>query len=644
MFRVLYIAVYLLISTFSVLNAEPKHGVSYSGDLKYSKDFKNFDYVNPHAPKGGELVLHSIGSFDSLNPFIIRGTPAQGISVLYSSYIYATLLEPSADEPFTHYGYLAESVEVAHDHKSVTFMLRPEAVFEDGSSVTPEDVIYSFEMARTEGTPIYRTYYNDITKIEKIGTHGVKFHFRDAQNKELPLILGQMPIFSKKFYEKQDFTKPHLIPPLGNGPYRVAEVDPGRSITYERNPDWWGAKLPVNVGRYNPNRIRILYFRDSEVAFEGFKAGEYDFRVETSSKNWAERYNFKAVKDGFVQKKQFEIPPYFGMMAIAMNTRLPKFQDKRIRRAMAVLFDFVWVNKNILFDLYKARPTSFFNGSELAARDIPMGRELEILSKYKNKLPHQLFTHPHTLPATNGDGNIRNLIQEALDLFEEAGWKPDQGVMKNVKTGEAFDVSFTIVDPSQENMLQAYARNLEKVGVKSKIRQVEAAQYINKLSNFDFEMVLYVPAQSPSPGNEQREFWGSKAADMPSARNLPGIKDPVIDALIEHVIDSDSREELIDSCRALDRVLSWGEYVVPLVQHEYTRVAHWNNVRVPNIIPKYKLDTDAFWVEGKRGNELFKEREQDTYYSPNLIAIYFIIAFVIALLWRYHSRRRNNRK
>lgn len=274
MFRALCIAVYLLVSAFSALNAAPKYGISYSGDLKYAKDFKNFDYVNPHAPKGGEFVLHSIGSFDSLNPFIIRGTSAGGIGALFSSYIYATLLEPSADEPFTHYGYLAETVDVASDHMSVTFMLRPEAVFEDGSPVTPEDVIYSFEMARTEGTPIYRTYYSDITKIEKIGTHGVKFYFRVSTNKELPLIIGEMPIFSKKFYEKQDFTKPHLAPPPGNGPYRVAEVDPGRSIIYERNEDWWGAKLPVNVGRYNPDRIRILYFRDSEVAFEAFKGGD----------------------------------------------------------------------------------------------------------------------------------------------------------------------------------------------------------------------------------------------------------------------------------------------------------------------------------------------------------------------------------
>lgn len=647
---------------------KPTHGISLHGDLKYPANFKHFDYVNPDAPKGGMMVRHGLGTFDSLNPFIIKGHPASGMTYLHPSLFYASLMTRSSDEPFSEYGSIAEKVELADDNLSLTYTLRKGATFHDGSPIRPEDVIFSFNTAMEKGNPLYKAYYNDVIKIEKVGGHGVKFTFRTAENKELPVILGEMPIFSEKWYTTHDFTKPSLEIPPGSGPYKIIAVEPGRSLTYERVKNWWGAKLPVNVGRYNPDRIKFIYFRDPEVAFEGFKSGTYDFRAEFSAKNWAQRYDFPSFEKGDVVRKEWERPLYFGMIMLSFNIRRNKFKDPRVRHALALMYDFEWTNKNVLYSMYKVRPMSYFSGGELAALEPPTEAELKILEPYRKELPKEVFTKAFSLPKTKGDGNIRPLIREAKALLKEAGYVIKSGKMVSQKTGKPLTFEILTVSGSQEKWFNGFIRNLEEIGVHARIKIVESAQYIRLLNEFNYDMVADRSLQSPSPGNEQREMWGSKAAKIPGSDNLIGIESKVVDELIEKLIKAQTRQDLINHVKALDRVLQWGYYTVPLMHHEFTRVAYWRVLKHPKTIPFYHLDLMAWWIDKETALALAEIRDtmyaanasqtklgptstkidsaslKESYFSPSRIAIYTILLIILGLVIRWYRHKKSNRK
>lgn len=441
--RLWLIISFIVLQVFSLpANAElkgtpPQHGIDLYGNLKYPPDFTHFEYANPKAPKGGTLTLSAIGTFDSLNAFVIKGTPAAGMNLLHPSYLYATLMKHSHDEPISTYGYIAETVQVGENGKSATFKLRLQAKFHDGTPLTAEDVVFTFKILKEKGNPIYRTYYREITKAEVIGPHEVKFHFVSNENKELPVIIGEMPILSKKYYESHDFNEAGLKIPLGSGPYKIAEVDPGKSITYHRIKHWWGENLPVNKGQNNVDVIKFIYFLDTTVDLEAFKAGETDFRLENSAKNWAKSYNIPAVKEGRILKEEIPHQMTQGMQGFVFNVRRPLFQDPKVREALALAFDFEWANKNLFYGTYK-RSNSYFSNSELGCRDLPKGEELELLLRFKDKLPPILFEKPFKMPVNNGDSNIRASLRRGRKLLDEAGWEIKDNVLRNKKNRGTF--------------------------------------------------------------------------------------------------------------------------------------------------------------------------------------------------------------
>ena len=567
------------------------HGMSLFGDLKYGPDFKHLDYVNPDAPKGGTIRYSALGTFDTLNPFVIKGIPAAGIGGIFD-----TLTVRSEDEPSSEYGLVAESIELAPDRLSVLYTLRREARFHDGTPMTPEDVVWTFETLRAKGQPMYRSYYGDVTKVEKEGERGVRFSFKSADNRELPQIIGEMPVLSKVYWSGRDFAATTLEPPLGSGPYKIESLDPGRSITYRRIADYWAADLPVNKGRNNVDVIRYDYYRDGTIALEAFKAGEYDVRRENSSKSWATGYDSPALREGLIKKDQIpnELPS--GMQGLGYNLRRPLFQDPRVRQALAYAFDFEWSNKNLFYGLY-ARTRSYFDNSELAATGLPQGAELEILDKFRGRIPDEVFTKEYDPPKYDGSGNIRDGLRAALQLLKEAGWTFKGEKLVNDETGQPFEFEILLDDPAYERIALPFAKNLERMGVVARVRTVDVAQYEKRMETFDFDMAVALFPQSLSPGNEQREFFGSQAADQPGSRNVLGIKSPVIDELIEELIKAPDRASLIAHTRALDRVLQYGYYVVPQFHLGAFWVAYWDKFRRPKTQPKYGLGIDTWWVD-----------------------------------------------
>lgn len=586
--------------------AGPRHGLSMFGDLKYGPDFKQFDYVNPNAPKGGQVKLAAIGSFDSLNPYILKGIPAANLGLTAD-----TLLRSSDDEAFAEYGLIAKSVEIAPDHASVTFILRPEARWHDGTPITVADVIFSFETLKTKGHPTFRAYYADVVAAEKTGEHKVRFRFRNGDNRELPLILGQMAILSKAYYTKVDFEKTTLTPPLANGPYRVESVDPGRAITYARVADYWAKDLPVNRGKFNIDRVRYDYYRDTVVAVEAFKAGEYDLRQENVSKNWATAYAFPALKSGRVKKVEIphEIPT--GMQCFAFNTRREIFKDPRVRQALSHVFDFEWTNRSLFYGSY-TRTRSFFSNSELASRGLPSPAELKILEPYRGRIPKEVFTRTYAPPKTDGSGNIRENLRTAFGLLEAAGWVVRDKVLVHGETGAPFTFEIMLVDPSFERVVLPYVRNLKRLGIDARVRTVDPSQYQNRLNAFDFDMVVVGFGQSLSPGNEQRNFWSSAAANTPGSRNLLGIQDPVVDDLIALLINAPDRPSLIARTRALDRVLLWGHYVVPHWYVQHFRVLYWDRFGRPAKTPKYALGFNDWWIDPEKDAQFRKPPNPST--------------------------------
>lgn len=593
-------------SQTAAARAASAHGLSMYGDLKYGPGFRHFAYTSPDAPKGGDVRLAAIGTFDTLNPFVLKGVAAAGIAELFD-----TLTVGSSDEPFSQYGLVAETIEAPADRSWVAFSLRPEARFHDGSPMTADDVIWTFETLKAKGHPFFRSYYAQVVKAEKVGERKVRFAFGPGDNRELPLIVGQLPVLSRAYWSKRDFEKTTLEPPLGSGPYKVEAVDAGRSITYRRVKDYWAAKLPVKVGTDNFDTIRYDYYRDITVAVEAFKGGEYDFRAENVAKNWATAYNVPAVSQGLIKKEEIRNEVPTGMQAFVYNTRRPMFQDPRVRRALAHAFDFEWTNKNLFYGAY-TRTRSFFSNSELASSGLPGPDEVKVLEPFRGKVPEEVFTKEYRPPTTDGSGNNREGAREALNLLKEAGWVVKGQKLVNAATGEPLAFEILLSDPTWERIALPFAKNLERLGVTARVRTVDSAQYQNRIDGFDFDMTVWLWGQSLSPGNEQRDFWGSAAAGVRGSRNLAGIKDPVVDKLIDLVITAPDRKSLVARTRALDRVLLWGHYAVPHWHIQAFRVAYWDKFGRPATAPKYALGFDTWWIDAKKEAALARRKGDAT--------------------------------
>lgn len=578
------------------------HALALHGDPKYGPEFKHFDYVNPRAPKGGEVRLAAIGTFDNLNPFILKGTAATGLSGLFD-----TLTAHSDDEAFTEYGLLAESIEIPQDRSWVSYTLRPQARFHDGSPVTVDDVIFTLNLLKTKGHPFFRAYYANVQTAENLGERKVKFSFATSNNRELPLILGQMAILSHAYWSKHEFDKTTLEPPLGSGPYKVEAVDPGRSITYRRNPDYWAAELPVNVGRHNFDVIRFDYYRDTTVALEAFKSGEYDFREENVAKNWATGYASPALAKGLINKENIPHEQPTGMQGFVFNTRRQIFKDPRVREALAYAFDFEWTNKNLFHGAY-TRTKSYFSNSELASSGLPSEQELKILQPYQDRIPEEVFTKAYQPPTTDGSGNLRRNLRQAAKLLQQAGWRVQQGRLLHQHTEQPLAFELLLVSPAFERVALPFKRNLKRLGIDLRVRTVDSAQYERRVENFDFDMIVMAHGQSLSPGNEQRDFWSADKAEIPGSRNLAGIKDLVVDELIELVISAPDRPSLIHRTRALDRVLLWGHYIIPHWHLRQFRVAYWNKFGRPKTTPKYALGFETWWIEPAKEADLRRRR------------------------------------
>ncbi|MGB0722904.1 MAG: extracellular solute-binding protein [Gammaproteobacteria bacterium] len=573
-------------------HAEPVHAVALHGTPHHSADFPHYEFVNPDAPKGGTVRLASLGAFDSLNGFILKGDPAPGIGMIYDS-----LTTHSPDEPFTEYGLLAETIDIADDRSSVTYTLRPEARWHDGKPVTADDVVFTLNILREKGHPHFRSYYASVEKAEALDARTVKFSFKPGDNRELALITGQLAVLPKHYWEGRDFTKTTLEPPLGSGPYRVEKLEAGRDISYVRVADYWGKDLAVNRGRFNFERIQYDVYRDTTVALEAFKAGDFDFRAENSSKAWATAYDIPAVRDGRVIKEEIADHSSQGMQGFVFNTRRARFSDRRVREAIGLAFDFEWSNKNLFYDAY-ARSVSFFSNTELAATGKPSDAELALLEPFRGQVPDSVFGEAYVPPVTRGDGRIRAQLRKATQLLKEAGWRIQNGKLVDSQ-GKPFEFELLLVSPLFERIGLPFKQNLQRLGITMNLRTVDTAQYIERIRGFDFDMVVSTFGQSLSPGNEQRNYWSSEAADTRGSRNLMGLKNPAVDALIEKIISANSREDLITACRALDRVLRAEHLLVPNWHTRVHRVAYWDKLKRPQRMPRYSLPLDIWWVETK---------------------------------------------
>ncbi|MCS4503923.1 extracellular solute-binding protein [Arhodomonas aquaeolei] len=576
------------------------HAVAMYGSPKYPSGFEHFDYVNPDAPKGGTLRLANTvaATFDSLNPFILKGNPAADLTRTYD-----TLTVRSLDEPFTEYGLVAKDIEIAPDRTWVRYRLRKAARFHDGEPITAEDVAFSFRILKEKGHPQYRSYYKDVTGVDVEDAHTVTFHFASGDNRELPLILGQLPILPKHYWAERDFDKTTLDPPLGSGPYRIAEVDPGKRIVYERVDDYWAKDLPVNRGRYNFERISYDYYRDATVAVEALKGGAYDMRIENVAKNWATAYNIPALEEGRLVKQSIDHNLPFGVQGWFFNTRRPVFQDPRVREAIGYAFDFQWTNRNLFYGAYK-RLDSYFANSELAARGKPSGAELKLLEPWRDQLPERVFSKAYTPPSTAGEGGLRDNLRRAVALLNDAGYAIRDGRMVNEDTGKPLSFEILLDSASMERVTLPFVKNLERLGIDASVRTVDPTQYQNRVQRFEYDMIAERIAQSLSPGNEQRAYWGCEAAKTPGSQNYAGICSPAIDALIDKVIHAPDREALVTRTRALDRALLWGFYVVPHWYSGSFRLVYWDKFGQPARNPPYGLALDSWWVNPEKAAAL----------------------------------------
>lgn len=589
-----------------------RHALSLFGNVKYPAGFKRFDYVNPEAPKGGAARQIAVGTFDNFNIVVagVKGAIAGAVG-----FIYESLLTASLDEVSTEYGALAEAVSHPDDFSFVTYRLRAEAKWHDGKPVTVDDVIFSLD-AFKKHHPMYSAYYSHVVRAEKVGDRDVKFVFDAPGNRELPQIVGQLTILPKHWWEgtdaqgrKRDVSATTLEVPLGSGPYRIKEFVAGRTIALERVKDYWGRDFAANVGRNNFDELRYEYFRDATVAIEAFKADQVDWRTENSAKSWATAYDFPAVADKRVILEEFANRSSGVMQAFVPNLRRAKFRDPRVRRALNYAFDFEEMNKQIFFGQYK-RISSYFDGiDELMATGLPQGKELEILETVRADVPPEVFTTAYTNPVGGSPEAVRDNLREALRLLKEAGYEVRDRKLIEVKTGTQLAFELLSADPSFERIVLFYKPSLERLGIAVSVRTVDPTQYENRLRDWDFDIITNSWGESQSPGNEQREFWGSKAADMAGSRNVAGIKNPAIDKLIERVIYATDRDDLIAATKALDRVLLWNHYVVPQWNYPKVRTARWDRFGRPSELPKYGQSAFPFiwWYDADRAARIAKK-------------------------------------
>jgi len=576
------------VQTASAKTSSTQHAVAMHGQPKYNADFRHFDYANPDAPKGGSLRRHVIGTFDSFNPFIPQGKAASGMG-----YLYDTLTTASQDEPFTQYGLLAKSIEMDEDRRWVIYRMRPEARFSDGKPVTAHDVVFSFNLLTEKGSPFYAYYYGDVSKVEALDKHTVKFSFKDTGNRELPLIVGQLQVLPKHYWQERDFSRVNLDIPIGSGPYILESFRPGSRVVYQRRADYWGKDLPVNRGHYNFNQVSFEYFLDETVSLEAFKGARYDWRLERSAKDWATGYTGPALTRGDIVMVEIPHSLPAGMQGFVFNQRRDLFKDRVLREAIGLAMDFEWSNQNLFHGQY-VRSRSYFQNSEMAATGLPSDAELKILEPFRKQLPKEVFTTEYQPPKTDGSGRPRQNLQRAQKMLADAGYILKSGQLTR-SDGEAVNFEILLDSPAFERIALPFSRNLKTLGINANVRRVDATQYLERLRNFDYDMVVAVFPQSNSPGNEQRDMWHSSAATQTDSRNLMGLTDPVIDQLVELIINAPDREQLVIRAKALDRVLQWGHYLVPNWHIDRYRVAYRNTLSRPAISPPYGLPIDTWW-------------------------------------------------
>ena len=579
------------------------HAIAMHGEPKYPDSFQYVDYANPDAPKGGKIILSSTGSYDSFNPFILKGTAAAGIGNLYE-----TLTTGSSDEAFTEYGLIAKTIEWPDDRSWVAFTIREEAVWHDGKKISPEDVIWTFNTLMEKGHPFYKYYYGDVVEVIQENDNKVRFNFKGNTNLELPLIVGQLPVLPKHYWTNKNFEETSMDIPIGSGPYKIKTFDAGRTITYELDSDYWGRDIPIKKGTENFGVIQYEYYKDRSIEREAFKSGDIDLFSENTSKDWATSYDTPAVQNGLIKKELIEHQNPQGMQGFAFNTRKEIFEDKRVREALSYAFDFEWTNKNLFYNAYK-RTNSFFENSELASSGVPSGGELDLLNDYRELLPQKLFQEEYNPPKTDGSGFMRKELQEATKLLQDAGWELQEGKLINKKSGSKFEFELLLVSPAFERIVLPFKDNLAKLGIDVSVRTIDSAQYQNRLDGFDFDMIVSTFSQSLSPGNEQRNFWGSDAAKTNGSRNIIGISNEVIDSLIEKVISAKDREDLIVTTRALDRVLLWNHYVIPQWHISAYRTLYWDIFDKPSVRPKYSLGTNTWWVDADKASTIDQRKK-----------------------------------
>ena len=583
--------------TFALLSltpravAEPAHGIALYGVPKEPPGFTHFSYVNPDAPKGGRLVFGSFGSYDSLNPLIVKGVAANGVRDL----TIECLMARGLDEPFTLYGLVAETVEVPEDRSSITFNLNPRAHFSDGHPITADDVIFSLQLLKEKGRPNHRTYYAKVAKTERLSDHAVRFKFDAAGDREVPLIIGLMPVLPKHAINPDTFENTSLQFPVGSGPYRVGKVDAGRSVTLVRDENYWGRDLPVNRGRYNFDEIRYDYFREGSVMFDAFKSGQVDLWPEEDPRRWANGYDFPAIRDGRAVKREFEIGLPAGMTALVFNTRRTVFADARVREALIGLFDFEWINRTLYAGLYQ-RTQSYFERSILASAGRPAdAREREILAPYPNSVKPAVMDGTYRFPSTDGSGRSRENQEKAFRLLQAAGYELRDRKLVEAKSGRPLEFEILASSTSQEGLLLSFARDVERLGIKVKLRVVDGAQYQQRLTNYDYDMIQNTWSSSLSPGNEQLFRWSTQAARTDGTYNFAGVENPAADAMIQAMLAAKTEEDFVSAVRALDRVLLSGDYVIPLFFIPKQWVAYWTRLQHPEKTPLFGYNVDSWW-------------------------------------------------
>lgn len=594
-----FLAAFLLLAALPA-QAEPRHGLSAFGDLKYPANFRHFEYVNPNAPKGGELRGWQLDSFDNLNPLILKGVTAQNLGLTFQS-----LMVRATDEPDAIYADLAKTADLAPDRSAVTFQIDERARWHDGSQVTAEDVVFTVEAAKKDGHPLYQLILRDVESVTADGPRSVTFRFAETESRrDLPLIVATLPVLSKAWFQGRDFASPTIEPPLGSGPYRISRVDAGRSIVFQRVADWWAKDLSAHRGRHNFAQIREDYYRDRDIAAEAFFAGEYDYREEVIARVWATGYQGKPAFDqGRIKREVLKDETPSGVQAWFLNSRKPHLSDPRVRQALNLAYDYEWANKTLFYGLYK-RTRSMFENSDLAASGLPGEVELKLLEPYRAQVPPQVFTQEFQPPRTDGSGNNRANLKQAQELLLQAGWRIKAGKLVDAR-GNPFELEFMLYEPSFQRIINPFARSLERIGITVSIRVVDISTFENRMRSFDYDIMSRRFAQPLTPGVEQRNYWSSRAAETVGSFNFSGVRDPAVDDLVEHIVSAKNRAELRSATRALDRVLMWGWYVIPHWYSGTVKLGYWDRFSRPTVKPAYDVGLiDTWWIDHEKDKAL----------------------------------------